>query len=242
MFTDNDFSILGNQQTNESVDEQAQPVKRRGRPRTTHLTERQKRMLDYIKHFVDENGFPPTVREIGDGSGVSSTSTVHANLKRMTELGYIKYTPGTRRAITLCEKSAAGLNSPAVPVPVVGDVAAGTPILAVDNIQEYYKLPTSMLHGARENEAFILTIRGDSMKEIGMLDGDLIVVNSSVSVTNGDIAVARVAGETATVKRFFKENNGTIRLQPENSTMDPIIVPAEEVEIVGKVIALLRQY
>lgn len=242
MYTDNDFNILNTPETKDIDEPITPPVRRKGRPRNNTLTERQKRMLDFIKRFINENGFPPTVRQIGDGSNVSSTSTVHSNLKRMTELGYIKYTPGTRRAIILCEKEMSGANSPALPVPVVGDVAAGTPILAVDNIQEYYKLPTSMLHGARENEAFILSIRGDSMKDIGMFDGDLIVVNTAVSVDNGEIAVARVAGETATVKRFFRESSDTVRLQPENSAMDPIIVPAQDVEIVGKVIALIRQY
>ncbi len=206
------------------------------------LTDLQKAMLEIIKKSFKETSIPPTVREICIGTGVGSTSTIHSNLRRMTELGYINYIPSTRRAITLCDKAGGGLTAKAVPVPVVGDVAAGTPILAVDNIQEYYKLPTALLRGANEDDAFILRIRGESMIDIGMFEGDYIVVDSTASVNMGEIAVVRVAGESATVKRFYKEDDKTVRLQPENSTMEPIIVPIDEVEIVGKVVALLRQY
>ena len=206
------------------------------------LTELQKSILAIIKMSIKENSFPPTVREICIGTGVGSTSTIHSNLKRMTDLGYIKYTPSTRRAIVLCDKAGGGFNAKTVAIPVLGEVAAGMPILAVDNIQEYYKLPPSLLHGAGESDAFILRIRGESMIEIGMFEGDLIVVNSTASVNNGEIAVVRVEGETATVKRFYQEDNDIVRLQPENSAMDPIIVPISEVEIIGKVVALLRQY
>ena len=125
--------------------------------------------------------------------------------------------------------------------PLIGDVAAGQPILAYDNIQETFTLPSSLLHGANETEVFMLKVEGESMIDIGILNGDLIVVHNAIGSENGDIVVARVGGDTATVKRIYYEKAG-VRLQPENSNMDPIYASYDDVEIVGKVIGLIRRY
>jgi len=205
------------------------------RKKAEGLTRTQQRILEYLKDYINENSFPPTVREICSGLNIKSTSTVHTNLKKLSESGQIKYTPSTRRSITLCTQSGEGT----VPVPLVGDVAAGQPITAIENIVDVYNLPKSMLRGAKENDVFMLTVRGDSMIDIGILDGDMIIVNNSLSVHNGDVAVVRVNGDTATCKRFFREKD-KIRLQPENSSMQPIIAGLDEVEIIGKVVGLYR--
>ncbi len=198
-------------------------------------------VYEFIKLFIEENAYPPTVREIGAAVGLKSTSTVHAHLNNLAEKGMIAWNRSKQRSITLTERKKAParrLRS----VPLVGSVAAGQPILAEDNIQDYCPLPASMLRGAGENEVFMLRVQGVSMIEAGINDGDLIVVHRGMAAGNGDIVVARVARETATVKRFFIEKDNMIRLQPENHEMQPIFVEAEEVEIIGKLIGLYRQY
>lgn len=199
------------------------------------LTKTQLSILEFLKEYINENSFPPTVREICSGLNIKSTSTVHTNLKKLTDAGRIKYTPATRRAIVLCGCE----QDNSIPVPLIGDVAAGSPITAIENTVDTYNLPKGMLHGAKENEVFMLSVRGDSMIDIGIMHGDMIIVNNALSVQNGDVAVVRVNGDTATCKRFYREKN-KIRLQPENSTMQPIMADLDEVEIVGKVIGLYR--
>lgn len=162
------------------------------------------------------------------------------HLKEIEKKGYISISPLKQRTISLT-----GNDSPApyrtVATPLVGNVAAGKPILAEDNIQETYALPSTLLHGASSNEVMMLNVEGDSMIEAGILSGDMIIVHNAIAANNGDIVVARVEGDAATVKRLYKEK-GVIRLQPENSNMKPIYASPKDVEIVGKVIGLIRKY
>lgn len=201
------------------------------------LGKTQQAVYDYIRAFIQERAFPPTVREIGAAVGLKSTSSVHSHLKGLADKGYIHLNPSKQRSITL----ALGALPPLQVVPLVGTVAAGQPIFAEDNIQDYFPLSSSLLRGAREDEAFLLRVSGESMIDGGMLDGDMILVNSGLSVQSGDIVVARIGGDTATVKRVFFEKD-RVRLQPENAGMSPIYAPYQEVEIVGKVVGLIREY
>jgi repressor LexA len=201
------------------------------------LGKTQQAVYDYIRSFIEERSFPPTVREIGAAVGLKSTSSVHSHLKGLSDKGYIRLNPSMQRSITLTQTNA----SQAQAIPLVGTVAAGQPIFAEDNIQEYFPLPSSLLHGAQTDEAFLLRVSGESMIDIGMFDGDMIVVHSGISAGNSDIVVARIGGDTATVKRVFYEKD-RVRLQPENTSMSPIYARYDELEIVGKVIGLIRQY
>ena len=197
----------------------------------------------FIHTFYQEYGFPPTVREICAALGLKSTSTVHTHLKNLAEKGLIRLNPTKQRSITIIatdeyrEKTA-----PTKRVPLVGLVAAGEPILAVENVQDYYMFSPAILRGASENEVFMLEVRGESMIDAGINDGDMIIVHNGIGTQNGDIVVARVRSDTATVKRLFINADGTVRLQPENKTMPPIIVDQSEVEIIGKLIGLYRKY
>jgi len=204
------------------------------------LGKTQKAVYEFIKNFIDEHSFPPTVREIGTALDLKSTSTVHMHIKNLEQAGLVKLNPQKQRSITLVKSDADVVQ--VTNVALVGEVAAGTPILAVENIQEYFPLSSSFVRGATDNEVFMLNISGDSMMDIGMLDGDAIIVHNGISVNNGDIAVVRVCHETATVKRLYVESKEKIRLQPENENMPPIIADAQDVEIVGKVIGLIRKY
>ncbi len=205
-----------------------------------NLTEKQQAIYEFIKNYISDNSYPPTVREIGAAVSLKSTSTVHMHLKEIEKKGYISISPLKQRTISLT-----GNDSPApyrtVATPLVGNVAAGKPILAEDNIQETYALPSTLLHGASNNEVMMLNVEGDSMIDAGILSGDMIIVHNAIAANNGDIVVARVEGDTATVKRLYKEK-GVIRLQPENSNMKPIYASPKDVEIVGKVIGLIRKY
>jgi repressor LexA len=201
------------------------------------LGKTQQAVYDYIRSFIEERSFPPTVREIGAAVGLKSTSSVHSHLKGLSDKGYIRLNPSMQRSITLTQTNV----SQAQAIPLVGTVAAGQPIFAEDNIQEYFPLPSSLLHGAQTDEAFLLRVSGESMIDIGMFDGDMIVVHSGISAGNSDIVVARIGGDTATVKRVFYEKD-RVRLQPENTSMSPIYARYDELEIVGKVIGLIRQY
>lgn len=215
------------------------------------ITKKQKAVLDFIAQTIDETGIAPTVRDICDGLGLSSPSTVHVHLKTLEEKGYIHRDPLKSRCITIVgqERNAsaasadhhdeppvgAGEFSNIVSLPVVGNVAAGVPILAEQNVTETIPLPTEIVG---DSSSFLLKVRGDSMVEIGINDGDYVVVKEQPTAMNGDIVVA-VIEDGATVKRFFKEQDH-IRLQPENSSMEPIIV-RENVIIAGKVVAVFRR-
>ncbi len=192
----------------------------------------QQRILDFIKSEIQQKGYPPSVREIANAVGLKSTSTVHGHLQRLEKRGLLHRDAMKPRAMEIVgDPNFVRNNSTAVPL--VGRVTAGQPILAEENLEEYIVIPEVMLG---DGEHFILLVRGDSMIEAGILDGDYIVVKRQSEANNGEIVVAMI-DDSATVKRFFKEN-GHFRLQPENSSMEPIY--ADEVTILGKVISLYR--
>ena len=196
------------------------------------LTRRQREILHYIKASIRERGYPPSVREICEAVGLRSTSTVHAYLARLEQKGYIRRDPTKPRAIEVLDEADARART--VTVPLVGQVTAGQPILAVENIEDVLPLPAELVP---EGEVFALRVRGDSMIGAGILDGDYVIVRRQEAAENGDIVVA-LLDEEATVKRFFRERD-CIRLQPENPAMEPIRV--REARILGKVVALLRR-
>jgi repressor LexA len=203
------------------------------------LTARQRKIMEYIISEVQSKGYPPSVREIGEAVGLSSSSTVHAHLEKLEQLGYLRRDPTKPRAIEVLTGGAADeridFYKTMVNVPVVGTVTAGVPILAEQNINDYFPLPRDFTNTA---EVFMLKIKGDSMINAGIFDGDLVIVSKqSGGVTNGEIVVALLEDE-ATVKRFYKEKN-QIRLQPENERYEPIY--ATDVKILGKVIGLVRK-
>ncbi len=198
------------------------------------LTPRQSSILKYIQKMIDERGYPPSVREIGEGVGLKSSSTVHTHLVNLEKNGYIRRDPTKPRAIEVLANRS---KSSVIQVPVVGRVAAGKPILAVENIESTFPLPAGFLKNA--NDVFMLTTKGDSMIQAGIFDGDYLVVSQQQTAEDGDIVVALLNGEDATVKRFFKEAD-SIRLQPENDMMEPI--RSKDVMILGKVIGVIRKY
>ena len=187
-------------------------------------------ILDFIRREIDDKGYPPSVREICLAVGLKSTSTVHAHLNRLEEEGYIRRDATKPRALELTDTATVRGRS----VPLVGRVTAGMPILAQQNIEEYYMLPQNLVGG---DEVFILSVQGESMIEAGILDGDFVIVRRQSHAENGDIVVAMIDDE-ATVKRIFYEKT-RVRLQPENSAMQPIY--ARDVTVLGRVIALFRQ-
>ncbi|MGB9792674.1 MAG: transcriptional repressor LexA [Thermacetogeniaceae bacterium] len=195
------------------------------------LTRRQEEILKYIQESIYKRGYPPSVREIGEAVGLKSSSTVHSHLIQLEKKGYIRRDPTKPRAIELVRTN----TSSVMKVPVVGRVAAGEPILAIENIEDIFHLPDIFANSG--DKVFMLTIRGDSMINAGILDGDYIIVRQQNTAENGDIVVA-LLGDTATVKRFYKEDN-YIRLQPENDDLEPIYT--KDVIILGKVIGLLRK-
>ncbi len=200
------------------------------------LTARQEEILSFICSEVHRRGFPPSVREIGEAVGLSSSSTVHSHLSALETKGYIRRDPSKPRALEVLDDrdSAGAIDFGAVrAVPVVGQVAAGAPILAAENIESTMPLPADMVG----ESTFILRVKGDSMIDAGILDRDFVVVRQQTTATNGDIVVAML-DEEATVKRFFKEAD-RVRLQPENAALDPIY--STDVQVVGKVVALFRQ-
>ncbi len=199
------------------------------------ITQKQEKVLDYIKSTIDEKGYAPSVRDICADVGIKSTSTVHSYLKKLTAAGLIEMDDSISRSIRL---PAAGHkdDSDIVEIPIVGTVAAGSPILAVENIEDTFSLPS---HYAGDSTVFMLKVQGESMIEAGVMPGDLILVKQQSTAQNGDIVVAIIEDE-ATVKTFYKEKDH-IRLQPENSSMDSIIVK-DDIYIAGKVIGLFRSY
>jgi repressor LexA len=194
-------------------------------------TGRQQRILDVIQEFSDEHGYPPSVREIGARVGLSSSSTVQSHLKALEKQGRLDRDPTKPRALRLT--GAAARPADYGVIPIVGKVAAGTPITAVENVEGDYVVPARL---ARRDGTFMLRVAGDSMIEAAILDGDLIVVSPQPDAKSGEIVVAMVEGE-ATVKRFYRES-GRVRLQPENKSMQPIF--ADDVTIVGRVEAVIR--
>lgn len=200
----------------------------------SELSKREEQILDLLKKGIAENGYPPTVREICAQTGLRSTATVHGYLKKLEQKGYIIKADDKPRAITLIGNEDFFSSSlEAALVPLVGEVAAGQPILASENIEATYPLPKDLVKG---EECFLLRVKGESMIEAGILPGDLVLVRRQQAASNGDIVVALLEDE-ATVKTFYKEKNA-VRLQPENSTMEPIYT--KDVAILGKVIGLIR--
>jgi repressor LexA len=197
------------------------------------LTKRQQEIFEFIKQYSGRHGYPPTVRDIGKAIGLTSSSTVHAHLANLEKLGLVRRDPTKPRALELLGEAARKLTGPAG-LPVVGRVAAGSPILAEENIEDYVEVPP--IAGGEDGE-YVLKVRGESMKDAGILDGDYVIVHRQETADNGEIVVALV-GEEATVKRYFRESDH-IRLQPENSTMEPI--RTREASVLGKVVGVCRR-
>jgi repressor LexA len=202
------------------------------------LTKRQQEIFEFIKRYSAKYGYPPTVRDIGKAVGLASSSTVHAHLANLERIGLLRRDPTKPRAIELLDRAAAGVQAGVHALvrpglPLVGQVAAGQPVLAEENIEEYIQTPS--FAGGEEGE-FLLRVRGESMMDAGILEGDLVVVRPQDTAEDGDIVVALV-GEEATVKRFFQEEDH-VRLQPENAAMEPI--RTRDVRVLGRVVGLMR--
>ena len=199
------------------------------------ISDKQQEILNYIKEEILQKGYPPTVREICQRVNLKSTSSVHAHLEALEKNGYIRRDPTKPRTIEICDDSFQMVRTEMVSLPVIGNVAAGQPILAEENIQEYFPVPADLVPNG---ESFVLNVRGESMINAGIFNGDKVFVNSKNIARNGDIVVALI-DDSATVKTFYKEN-GHIRLQPENDNMDPIIV--DDCQILGTVFGVFRFY
>lgn len=201
------------------------------------LTGRQDFILKVLKKLIAKNGYPPTVREIGEEAHLSSPATIHFHLKKLEEKGYIKKGDNKNRTIEiLVPNEYLNKNDSVVDVPLLGKVTAGTPIEAIETPDEYFSLPTNLFN--TKNEIFTLKVSGESMINVGIYDGDILIVERKNTARNGETVVAMNTDGEATVKTFYKEN-GYFRLQPENDTMEPIIL--KEVTILGKVIGLYRK-
>jgi repressor LexA len=204
------------------------------------LTERQRQILDFLTKYVDAHGYPPTVREIGEAVGLASPSTVHAHLANLERAGLLKRDPTKPRAIELHREPKLEPVADVHKLPLVGEVAAGGPLLAEDNVEEYLAVPEPLSRGGEE---FLLRVKGDSMINAGILDGDIAVVERAQDARDGDIVIA-LAGDDetadeATLKRLFREADGRVRLQPENDALEPIY--AQHVQLIGRVIGVFRQ-
>lgn len=197
------------------------------------ITAKQQEILEYIKETILKKGYPPAVREICEAVKLKSTSSVHSHLEQLEKNGYIRRDPTKPRTIEIIDDCFNLARREVVNVPLIGTVAAGTPILAEQNIENYFPIPVEMLPN---KETFMLRVKGDSMIEAGIFNGDQVIVEQSDTANNGEIVVALV-DDSATVKTFYKEK-GHFRLQPQNSSMEPIIV--DDVKILGKVIGLFR--
>ncbi len=206
------------------------------------LTKKQLVIFEYIKEYIDKNGYPPSVRDIAEGLNLSSPATVHAHINNLVEAGYLKKDDLKKRAISLSDEYRASEEEKVfekengvdyLEVPVIGQVAAGQPILAVENIERTFPLPMDF---AKNKDVFMLKVKGDSMINVGIFDGDYVIVRRQEVATNGEIIVALLE-DSATVKTFYREN-GHFRLQPENDALEPIIV--NELKVLGKVIGLFR--
>ncbi len=197
------------------------------------ITAKQQEILDYIKKEILKRGYPPAVREICEAVHLKSTSSVHSHLETLEKNGYIRRDPTKPRAIEICDESFQAVRTEMVSIPVIGTVAAGMPILAEENIESYFPIPAEYVPAG---EAFALKVKGESMINAGIQNGDQVFVKACTTAKNGEIIVALV-DDSATVKTFYKEN-GHIRLQPENDSMEPIIV--EDCKVLGKVFGVFR--
>ncbi len=199
------------------------------------ISKKQEEILAYIKECTLKKGYPPAVREICEAVNLKSTSSVHSHLETLEKNGYIRRDPSKPRAIEIIDEDFIPARRDMVSVPLIGTVTAGAPILAEQNIEDYIPIPADQLPNA---QTFCLHVKGSSMIEMGILDGDLVICEQTSTARNGEVVVALI-DDSATVKRFYREKDH-IRLQPENSSMDPIIVP--DVQILGRVIALMRTH
>jgi repressor LexA len=210
------------------------------RPPTERLTERQRQVLEVIDEATGRHGYPPSVREIGDAVGLRSPSTVHAHLAALQDKGYLRRDPTKPRAIEVSLDPATGAaveRRPVRHVPLVGDVAAGTGVLAAENVEETLPLPEDL---TGDGELFMLRVRGDSMVEAGILDGDYVVVRSQPTAESGEIVVAGIPDDEATVKTLLRRR-GKVVLRPENPTMDEIVLAPGDVTVFGRVVTVLRR-
>lgn len=201
------------------------------------LTDKQTQILEYIRHEILAKGYPPSIREICQAVDLKSTSSVHAQLSSLEAKGYIRRDLTKSRSIEIIDDDFSLTKRELVNVPIVGTVSCGQPILAEQNIEDYFPVPPEYIHNTN-NQTFMLRVKGDSMINVGIYEKDLVIVEQCSSARNGEIVVALIE-DSATVKTFYKEN-GYIRLQPENDYMDPIIV--EHCEILGRVIGLFRNF
>lgn len=211
-----------------------------GIPNEARLTAKRRAILEFIESELRRRGYPPSVREIADAVGLASPSTVHAHLATLQRQGYLRRDPAKPRAIEVrlpSHQDGPAPVRPVVQVPVVGQVAAGTDVLAEELVEEVLPLPADLTGGGR---LFALRVRGDSMRDAGILDGDLLVVRSQVEAPPGSIVVAGIPGEEATVKRY-EPKGATIVLRPENPAYEPIVLPADEVRLYGRVVSVLRR-
>jgi repressor LexA len=209
-------------------------------PEGARLTDRQRQVLEFIDTEVRRRGYPPSVREIGEAVGLSSPSTVHAHLGALQDKGYIHRDPTKPRALEITYEPSSGATverRPVRHVPLVGDVAAGTGLLAAENIEETMPVPEDL---TGDGDLFMLKVRGDSMIEGGIFDGDYVVVRSQPSAENGEIVIAGIPGEEATVKTFMRRRNKIV-LRPENSSMEEMIFDPSEITIYGRVVTVLRR-
>ena len=209
-------------------------------PMSAALTARQREILNVISTSMQERGYPPSVREIGEAVGLNSPSTVHNHLATLQKLGFIRRDPTKPRAIEVrfdTNSEVAMERRPSRHVPLIGEVAAGTGLLAQQNVEDLIPLPTDF---TGEGELFMLRVRGDSMINAGILDGDFIVARQQKVADNGDIVVAGIPGDEATVKTF-KQNGATVTLIPANDTMEPMVFSADDVNVYGKVVTVLRK-
>ena len=207
----------------------------------SNLTDKQIAILEFIKSEISKKGYPPAVREICDAVNLRSTSTVHSHLNKLEKLGYIRKDPTKPRAIEVLDKArddddVMGLHQEMINLPLIGQITAGEPIFAEQNIEEYIPLPASLVSG---KDNFVLRVKGDSMVNAGILDGDYVVVDKKNTAANGQMVAALVENEKATVKTFYKED-GKIRLQPENDFMEPFIFEDAQVQIIGIVTGVFR--
>jgi repressor LexA len=196
------------------------------------LTKRQQEIFDFIKSYSSKHGYPPTVRDIGKAIGLTSSSTVHAHLANLEKQGVLRRDPTKPRAMEILDRAKKAVTPPGLPI--VGRVAAGQPILAEENIEEYVEVP--QIAGGDDGE-YVLKVQGDSMKNVGILEGDYVVVHSTETAENGEIVVALLDDE-ATVKRFYKEADH-VRLQPENEALEPILT--RDVQVLGRVVGVFRR-
>jgi repressor LexA len=209
-------------------------------PAHTQLTDRQRGILDFIESNMRDRGYPPSVREIGEAVGLSSSATVHNHLATLQKLGYLHRDPTKPRAIEVRYEASSGVameRRPTKHVPLVGDVAAGVNVLAQENVEELIPLPMDF---TGDGELFMLRVRGNSMIDAGILDGDFVVCRQQVTADNGDIVVAGIPGDEATIKTFTKSGS-KVTLMPSNSTMKPMVFEKGEVSIYGKLVTVMRR-